>query len=266
MIEIKNNDIILSLNFDTKLTTLFNKNLNNITFRIYTNNNIIFQQHLGDVTSGLSWWFIPNDKSYLDMKTMPYCEILSDNRIIYRKSIKMEHFYEKIEGWFDFESIYKKMVENFDSGSHFVEIGSWLGRSASFMAVEILNSGKNIKFDCVDTWLGSKGSWDESYHNDAIKSLNKSLYEQFLENINPVINYINPIQGWSYEVVEQYKDNSLDFVFIDAAHDYESVKKDINAQYPKVKKGGVIAGHDYNEPWGVVQAVNEFFNEYIYIL
>jgi len=37
----------------------------------------------------------------------------------------------------------------------------------------------------------------------------------------------------------------FDFVFIDADHTYESVKKDILAWYPKVKKGGIIAGHNY---------------------
>ena len=42
---------------------------------------------------------------------------------------KIEHIYKNIEGWFDFENIYSDMVNRFDSNSHFVEIGSWLGRS-----------------------------------------------------------------------------------------------------------------------------------------
>ncbi len=109
MIEIKNNDIILNLNFDTKLTTLFNKNLNNITFRVYTNNNIIFRQHLGDVISGLSWWFWPNDSSYLDIKTNPYCEILLDDEIIYRKNI-------------DFTTLLNRPSNNFENLNNIIEI------------------------------------------------------------------------------------------------------------------------------------------------
>lgn len=64
----------------------------------------------------------------------------------------MEHFYQNIgEDWFTYPNLYKEMVEKSSNGSLFVEVGSWKGRSASFMAVEILNSKKDIKFDCVDT-------------------------------------------------------------------------------------------------------------------
>ena len=68
----------------------------------------------------------------------------------------MEHFYKDIYGFCDYVGLYKKAVEIFPSGSHFVEVGSFLGKSAVFMAVEIINSGKRIKFDCVDHWKGSK--------------------------------------------------------------------------------------------------------------
>ena len=66
----------------------------------------------------------------------------------------------------------------------------------------------------------------------------------------------------SIEASKKYEDNSIDFVFIDANHDYDYVKKDIEAWFPKVKTGGVIAGHDYHKHWkGVVKAVDEFFLE-----
>jgi hypothetical protein len=164
----------------------------------------------------------------------------------------MEHIYQNIEGWFDFESIYSRMVNSFESGARFVEIGCWLGRSTSYMAVEIINSGKNIKFDCIDGWEGSLEN------KDSIHVINRTLYDEFLKNVNLVSNYINPIRGFSYNIVSQYEDDSIDFLFIDGAHDYESVKKDLNDWYPKVKKNGIIAGHDYFFN-GVKNAVNEFF-------
>jgi predicted O-methyltransferase YrrM len=153
----------------------------------------------------------------------------------------MEHFYKNInsENWFGYENVYSSMVSKFDDNSHFVEVGVWKGMSACFMAVEIINSGKKIKFDCVDTW--EPFDWDTGIS----KSEYTDLYNIFLENIEPVKNNINIIKSLSWEASSNYEDESLDFVFIDAGHDYESIKKDLISWLPKVKKGGVIAGHDY---------------------
>ena len=49
----------------------------------------------------------------------------------------------------------------------------------------------------------------------------------------------------SVEAAKDFEDKSLDFVYIDAAHDYESVKVDIRAWFPKIKIGGTIGGHDF---------------------
>lgn len=55
-------------------------------------------------------------------------------------------------------------------------------------------------------------------------------------------------------------DGSLDFVFIDADHAYESVRRDIAHWHQKVRSGGWLGGHDYNAKWpGVVSAVDEIF-------
>jgi predicted O-methyltransferase YrrM len=60
-----------------------------------------------------------------------------------------------------------------------------------------------------------------------------------------------------------YKNESLDFVFLDADHNYEAVQADIAAWLPKVRPGGILCGHDYaNEAyplWGVARAVDEAF-------
>ena len=67
----------------------------------------------------------------------------------------IEHFWRDPmfeEGYFTYPNLYHNMVKMFPTNSHFVEVGVWKGRSAAFMAVEINNSGKNIRFDCVDTW------------------------------------------------------------------------------------------------------------------
>ena len=150
----------------------------------------------------------------------------------------MEHFYSSVEGWFNYPNFYKRMTDKMVDGSHYVEIGSWMGSSVAFVAVEIINSGKKVKFDCVDTWKGSS----EHQHVEEVKT--DTLYEKFLSNIEPVRHVVNPIRMDSVLAAGLYQDNSLDFVFIDACHDYEAVKKDIEAWYPKVKGGGIISGHD----------------------
>jgi predicted O-methyltransferase YrrM len=172
---------------------------------------------------------------------------------------EMQHFYQKLgENWFSYPSLYAKMVEYFPSGSHFVEVGTWKGMSACFMAVEIINSNKDIKFDCVDNW-----EYVENLQYDLPKELYKDLYETFLNNIKPVKHIINPVRSLSWEGAANYANNSLDFVFIDAAHDYESSKKDIEAWFPKMKTNGIIAGHDYhnNGVCKAKQAVDDFFEK-----
>jgi predicted O-methyltransferase YrrM len=62
------------------------------------------------------------------------------------------------------------------------------------------------------------------------------------------------------EAYKLFEDESIDFLFIDADHSFEAVKKDLKLWYPKVKTGGIIAGHDYMWVDGrVAMAVNQFF-------
>jgi predicted O-methyltransferase YrrM len=66
----------------------------------------------------------------------------------------------------------------------------------------------------------------------------------------------------SIEAAKQFENKSVDFVFIDAAHEYEDVQNDIEAWLPKIKTGGIIAGHDYIPTYpGVMRAVNEKFGD-----
>ena len=63
----------------------------------------------------------------------------------------------------------------------------------------------------------------------------------------------------SIEAAKSFKNGSLDFVFIDGDHTYDSVKQDIEAWYPKIKPGGHIAGHDYLYSEDVRRAVDAAF-------
>lgn len=174
----------------------------------------------------------------------------------------MKHFYQNIHGWFTFPELYSQMATHFPDGSHFVEIGAWKGKSAAFMAVELINKKKNIRFDCVDTWKGSPEHLDvggEAFEPELVNNP-EWIWEFFNANIEPVKNIITTVRKSSLEAAALYPDESLDFVFIDASHDYFNVTNDITAWYPKVRsKTGIIAGHDYS--WGpeVKLAADDFF-------
>lgn len=169
------------------------------------------------------------------------------------------------ENWFSYPKLYEDVVRKFPSGSRFVEVGSWKGRSSSHLAVEIANSKKQIDFYCVDTWRGCRENNDPTH--DAYDPNIHMVYDIFLNNMKPVENYYVPLRMKSTDGSKLFENNSLDFVFIDASHEYEDVLDDIKCWFPKVKSGGILAGHDYyvlehnytGAP-GVKRAVNEYFN------
>ena len=177
---------------------------------------------------------------------------------IINDQIKIPHLYKYEnygEDWFSYPKLYSEMVYKFEDGSHFVELGSWKGKSSCYMATEIANSNKKITFDCIDTWGGSLE------HGEIFKD-NNNLYDLFINNMKHVKDYYRPIRMETVKAHDLYKDQSLDFIFIDADHSYEAIQRDIKNWYPKLKQEGIIAGHDYTIGWpGVVQAVDEFFGK-----
>lgn len=122
-------------------------------------------------------------------------------------------------------------------GSVGVEVGSYRGESA----VIITETGRFRKFTCVDIWYGTPPGTEEDF-------------DQRIAG-HPVIE---KLRLPSIEAAKKFPDGSLDFVYIDARHDYKNVSNDIRAWLPKVKDGGWITGHDYSWRFrGVVQAVHE---------
>lgn len=165
----------------------------------------------------------------------------------------MKNHWIGVDGWFDFPRLYSEVVARFDNAV-FVEIGSWKGKSTIYMAEEIHHSRKNIRLYCVDTWEGAKEQRERAEIREG------TLFDTFLDNIEPVKSLITPLRMTSLQGARLFGDRSLDFIFIDASHEYEDVRDDLAAWFPKLKVGGIIAGHDYanrGQP-GVKQAVDEF--------
>jgi len=156
--------------------------------------------------------------------------------------------YEKIQGWFDFADAYLQMVQLAPADAVFVEVGAWYGKSTVCMAEYIKKSKKNIRFTTVDDWSGVDGA----------SAFNYEVFEAFQKNIEPWKEFVSVAVTSSVVAANCVEDKSCDFVFLDGAHDYESVKKDITAWLPKIKAGGYIGGHDYTVKHpGVKRAVAE---------
>lgn len=110
------------------------------------------------------------------------------------------------------------------------------------------------KLYLVDIWehradLPGDGSSSQEWHD-----LN---FRGAKERLKKFGNKVVFLKGESKDRVHDIPDNSLGFVYLDGNHSYESVLQDLRMWTPKLKEGGIMAGHDYNL-YGVKQAVNEF--------
>lgn len=136
------------------------------------------------------------------------------------------------------------------------EIGSFSGVSSELFARFV-----NYIY-CIDIWNS-----DPNYIEIDAEKINQS-FVNFTEMAKSY-NNIGMVKKTSLKAVEGFNNESLDLVYIDGRHDYESVLSDIKAWLPKVKKGGWITGHDidlkFSEKEGkrVFEAVTEMFgNDY----
>jgi glycosyltransferase involved in cell wall biosynthesis len=160
-----------------------------------------------------------------------------------------------VDGWCDYRDFYSYVAQTIPEGAEIVEIGSWQGQSIVHLCQRLQDLGKAATVNCVDTW---KGEQNQPSHLQVVDKHGGSILGKFTENIEAakVAGMIKVTVGDSAESASQFEDGSMDFIFIDAAHDYDSVVKDLAAWWPKLKEGGIFAGHDY--PWHEVEkAVNE---------
>jgi len=199
--------------------------------------------------------------TYLDTyDNNPLVTYINDDLKLTKRIIleKLQPEFNEIPGWFAYEDLYNEMVENARGGETFVEVGAWLGKSTNHLATKIKESGKDIKFTAVDTW---KGTEDEELHQNIVNAYSGDIFYEFIDNTVLSNNFgtFDTIKDTSHNAANQFQNNSIDFIMIDAGHSYEDVKDDIHFWYNKVKPGGIISGDDYGVFSGVNQAADEFF-------
>ena len=163
------------------------------------------------------------------------------------------------ENWFGWEPLYAEMVQRYPAGI-FVELGSWKGRSTAFLGVEVINAATGIRIYAVDVWSDDiTGGAKKTMVEQGIDG--NGLYTRFVENIAPVASVVTPMRMTTTQAATHFADKSVDFVFVDADHSYEGVKRDIEAWLPKIRQGGVIAGHDYG--WAGILRLLGYVNVFV---
>lgn len=168
----------------------------------------------------------------------------------------MDHFYSAIPGWFDFLDYYQRVVRGLPDHAHIVEVGVYQGQSTAGLAVEIINSGKTITLDVVDWFRGSPSETGPQAQCDPV--VLRATFERHVAPVRHAISHIHAMA--SVDAAALYADASLDFVWIDASHATQPVYDDLDAWWPKVKPGGIIAGHDAD--WPSVRAALKPWSEY----
>jgi hypothetical protein len=143
------------------------------------------------------------------------------------------------------------MVAAFPKDAVIAEVGV----AAGDFSVVILEVARPRNFFLIDAWsMGERSNYGEA---GFVK-----VRERFRNEI--IKNMVVIKRGFSHEILNQFKDDFFDWVYIDAAHNYQSVKNDLEISFTKVKNGGIIAGHDYLRwgnrgiRFGVLEAVNGF--------
>lgn len=158
-----------------------------------------------------------------------------------------------------------KRLPEINKNYNYVEVGVYEGATAAVIAQQ----RHNAIIHCVDPWANNS-SYDYKATNDYLAFSSDEQHQRHFETFK-ARNWFTESQGrlkiyrkQSQVAVEDFSDNSMDLVFIDADHSYSGVKQDINLWWNKVKSGGYLGGHDYDFPdlpFGVKKAVDEFVAE-----
>jgi len=131
-----------------------------------------------------------------------------------------------------------------------------IGTSSGLNALSILRELHIKKLYLIDPYMPYMQDgkvWQDSKFSEKVA-------KTILMSYNKKIQFI---KMKSEDAVKLFADNSIDFVYIDGNHDYKFAKKDIELYYSKVKKGGIIGGHDFSANYfGVIKAVLSFVRKH----
>ncbi|HEX5871941.1 MAG TPA: class I SAM-dependent methyltransferase [Longimicrobium sp.] len=162
--------------------------------------------------------------------------------------------WDGVPGWFDWPDFYREQVRTLPHGAVVVEVGSFLGRSMIFLAQEMKAARKDLRLHAVDTFVGSPS---DAAVLHAVERHGGSLRATFEHNLAAagVDDVVTVVPETSMNAACRFPDRGVDLVFLDGDHAEDAVALDLLAWLPKVRLGGMIAGHDIDTYPSVARAL-----------
>ena len=140
-----------------------------------------------------------------------------------------------------------------------IELGSWQGRSTSFLAAACRDSS-NGRVHAIDHFLGNPGKQEFFVvGREDLSDLRENL-DKNLRSLN-LTDWVSVHEGSSSQVLPAVRAecDSARMLFIDAQHTFEAVTEDLSLYEPLLCRGGILVFDDYSPAYpGVVQAVKSF--------
>jgi predicted O-methyltransferase YrrM len=160
--------------------------------------------------------------------------------------------WQDVPGWLTVNEGYwlSRLARAVPAGGLIVEVGCWKGRSTVALATGM----RQARLVVVDHFQGSD---EEEHRHDPDLPRLREVFEANLRRAG-VRERVEIVQAFSLVAARRW-DEPINLLFLDAAHDYESVRDDLAAWWPLIKPGGMMVIHDYGQPNfpGVQRAVDE---------
>jgi len=143
-----------------------------------------------------------------------------------------------------------ELLNTFPKNSIGAEIGVWKGEMSGLI-LEVVQPNMLYLIDVWEFDLPKGfGQLPEGYGAKNAKKNQKAIDEIYIRVCSKFLdkNNVTITKGFSKDVAKTLEDESLDWVYIDANHEYFGVLEDLTEYYPKVKPGGIVSGHDWTYP------------------
>ena len=188
-------------------------------------------------------------------------------------SIHPNECWRSVPGGFKGNGVYDAAIDKFaQQECVFVEIGSLMGQSTCYMANSLKHRNiSHVKFDVIDYWASMHVTrsdvsfdWLPPHQMKAAQKFGKGemsmAWHYYMLKTHSWAMIRSVFHGSSTDpnIAKNYDDLSIDFVYLDTAHEASITKQELDLWWPKVKRQGLLCGDDYHPPDGSSTTLNNY--------